>query len=341
MSPEIVPAELQNLSDLSDKDVKLVIKIHGEAYEGRIDADIATTILDVQDSIYRIAKIAAFGVAPNNRRLPAELKRKLKVQFQVNSGCTEIISDLLQACSQILTAWGGKMTPEQITELSKLLIYIVGGGIVAAPVLKHFIDRWADTKNKEIEAERETQADRDRIEYGRLIAESILESARQEGDRLVERVAKQFNNATEIEFGRRKIKSAELDMIRSRLPRSKISPQTTKGEFFVQKINVECRLAISVELRNARTGEVIRGKYMEEPAQTDDENLFEDGEDQVLKALCLAAAAGDELKILVAYRTNTNGTILSANILDVIDDAEESEDSVAAESTAAEKELQH
>lgn len=182
------------------------------------------------------------------------------------------------------------MTPGQDNESAMLLIGILTGGFALRALLMRFIDRWADCRIRKIEAERDSEIEKLRLDGGRFIAKSVLAASRRAG-------------------------SAALGS-----PQTQTPVRSEECAFFVQEIDVAHRPAVALELCDAHTGAVVRGTYWERNAREKSGTASETGSDPVLRSLCLAAASGTALTMRIARRKETG----SCDIFDVSTAAERS-----------------
>ena len=286
------------------------IKISGPTYEGKIDAEVAGVILDVQTAIYSVARSVYFGEEGSRRRLPQDSKHRLSVQFTIKPGCTEIIGDLLPAFVEIAKAWGENMEPDQLASVAKTLICIFGGAPVGITLIKQVSAYF--TKKAEIAGETNAESlrnqhDRDLIAYG-------VDAAKRAGEEVAVKIAKRLPYATELSVGSRKFSDADLDEIRGRSPRSRPEESFVKGKFFVCEIDLSRRPVVHVSLKGD-DGKTFRGTYTER--QDGEEGIFETEPDSTAKILCDAAWQGAAVAVHFVQKKNANGEFIDATIVSV------------------------
>ena len=298
--------EKNDLSQITDDELRIVIKIEGDGLEGQIDAAIASQILVIQHEIFRIVKIVAFGDEASTRRLPRDIKNKLFVQFKVERGCTEILGEILNPLSAVFSAWGNKMTPEQLLDLSKTIAYLfVGGSLTAGALIwaKEIIVKYLDNKHAQ-------QTSQQSYQHAEAIADKLIECVRSAPNTIVEAAAKNFPTAYKLDYGPQKFNQQQLDEFRGRSPRSKIHDTRKTQSFIILKLNGEKRPTFYAELQEFPDGNTVKATY----SQSED-SLFDESEDYVLRAMSLAFAENEPIDLSVVYSSNEAGEIVGVVIL--------------------------
>lgn len=303
--------ETGDFSQIKDDEVRIVIKVEGTGLAGQIDASVASQILMIQDEISRIAKLVIFGDEASTRRLPRDAQSGLLIQFKVERGCTELLGEILDPLSTIFTAWGNKMTPEQLTEVTKTIAYIIAGGYLTSKVInsvRDLIAKYLDNKHTQQTSQQSNQ-------HAEIIADKIIESAKSAPDNIIEAAAKNFRSAHSMKYGPRMFNEKQLDELRGRAPRSKLQDIKKTKSFIILKLNGEKRPTFYADLQEIPDGQQIRATYH----QPDDSLFDRPGEsyDYVVREMSLAFATNEPIKLSVVYFYNDAKEVVRATILNV------------------------
>lgn len=303
------PLEKDDFTQLTDDEVKIVIKVEGDGLEGQLDVAVASQILMIQHEIFRVAKIVMFGDEASTKRIPRDVQNSLLVQFKVERGCTGLLGEILAPLSTIFTIWGNKMTPEQLVEVTKTLAYLFAGGMLsikAINTVKELIAQYLENKH----AQQTTQQSNQHAEE---IADKVIESARSAADSIVEAAAKNFRSASRMEYGPRVFNQQQLDGLRGRSPRTKLRDIHKTQSFIILKLNGEKRPTFYADLQEFPDGETLKATY----SQPED-SLFEEpdeSEDYVVREMSLAFARNEPIDLSVVYSSNEAGEIVRVVIL--------------------------
>lgn len=101
-----------------------------------VNVDSIRALTAIQNQIYKTYAYAKTG-DPSSRRLTDDEREKLKVQFRVRSGSSDIIAELGTAISRVILQLSDKLTPEQILSFSAFLVITWTGNSVYKRYLDH------------------------------------------------------------------------------------------------------------------------------------------------------------------------------------------------------------
>ena len=301
--------EKEDVSQITNDEAKIFIKVEGYGLDGQIDAEIASQILFIQHEIFRIAKIVMFGDEASSKRLPRHIQNDLLVQFKVDQGCTELLGEILEPLTSIFTIWGNKMTSEQVTEVSKTIAWLFAGGSISMGLLfivKNLIMKHMDNKHLQQIAQQNNQ-------HAEAIADKIIASARASADNIVEAAAKNFRSANYMKYGPRELNQQQLEEIRGRAPRTKTKDVTETHSFIILKLNGEKRPTFYAELQEFPEGEIHKAIYSQPESSLFSEG--EDSEDYVVREMSLAFARNEPIDLSVVYSRNEIGEVVKVVIL--------------------------
>lgn len=301
--------EKDDVTQITDNETKIVIKVEGYGLEGQIDAAIASQILFIQHEIFRIAKIVIFGDEASSRRLPRDIQNDLLVQFKVDRGCTELLGEIVEPLTSIFTVWGNKMTPEQVTEVVKTISYLFAGGVFSFKFLntvKELIAKYLDNKHAQQTSEQSNQ-------HAEAIADKIIKSATSAADNIVEAAAKNFRSANYMKYGPRELNQQQLEEIRGRAPRVRTKDDKEIHSYIVLRLNGERRPTFYAELQEFPDGKIYKAIYSQSESSLFAED--DESEDYVVREMSLAFARNEPIKLSVVYSRNEAGEVVKVVIL--------------------------
>lgn len=286
---------------------RLVIKIKGNGYDGQLDAQVATLILDLQSRINRLARIALFGSADDKHHFSPEQKSKISISFTVDKGCSEIATEIGSAIATVIQLVGAKMTPEELMEWTEILGKLLIGGYTLKRLLDvagNAFEKWQARKDKE-QSDKHAEAIADKFK-------ELCHEAERSGIEARESSARTFPTATEIDWGGTKMDTETLKDLRGRSPRSKSKSKPEHICVLIRKINLEKRPTVSVDITDTTTSNQLTAQYSEDPdsSEPDDRTL----------AILNAAATNTTVTINAAVTRNDRDEILRITILDIIQD---------------------
>lgn len=300
--------EKTKFDQITEDDCQISLKITGDGLDGQIDAAVASEILKIQEEVFRIAKIVMFGEDAHNRRLSRDVQRKFLAQFKVQRGCTELLAEIVEPLTSLFTSWGNRMTPDQVADVAKTIAYVIAGGVVSCKLLsgvKDLIAQYIDQKH-DLETTRETS------KHAEAVADKVLESAHGAVERILEKAAKLFPTANQMDYGSRSLDQQQLDTLRGRSPRSQMTNSQENKKFLVLKLNGENRPTFYADLQELPSGEIIKAVYSEP-----EDSLF-DGSDDVVGALSTAFANNEPISLSVVYSRNSSGDVARVTILGLL-----------------------
>ena len=282
----------------------LEIKITGSDYEGMIDATTAAIVLAIQTKIYQMAALGLYGKREETRRLSSKVRKALLVKFNVKPGCTEILADVAPAFVEAIKPVFEKMTPEELYEFAKLFVFaFIGYGALAKitnAVKDHFDNKAQNEHEREILKNQ---------------AEALLVAAGKLGEEAAINVAKTTSGSTSVKFGRWAFSEQDLNEIRERAPRAKMSDYMLAKHYIVEKIDVKKRPVIYMELLQVPGEKNVKAQYTE-----DEQDVFYS--DKTTASLCLAAAKGEPVLLSVIETVNSDGDLQKVTVLNVLEEAD-------------------
>lgn len=140
----LIKAEIDGFSvSVFDKLPDFKIKIEGKDYKGYVNADIASSIQDFQDLVYKIYRIImGFDI---KKRLTVDEKESLKLNFVVEYGSTNITNGGLEEIFNYILKVAPDMSGTEITILSLGSIFLFMG----FNALNRYIDKKAEIRLKD------------------------------------------------------------------------------------------------------------------------------------------------------------------------------------------------
>lgn len=265
----------------------LKIKIHGDAYDGGIDATVASAIIEIQNKIYQFASQVKFGDGSETRRLGRDVRKSLLIQFRVEKGCTEILANLVLPLVEILRPVFVKMTPEQLLDLAKFLACLFAGYRITKDV---------------IQIVKEQILGQQRDHHEEVILEQQADALARAGQQTAEAMARLLPKATEISFGAKRYSDEELRAMREKAPKEKNKSQQRQKTYIVERIDLRRRPVIYLDLLEVPADLVVKAQYTE----ADDDAFYDDG---TTDALCSAAASGEEIQLDVVESRTPQGDL--------------------------------
>ena len=287
-----MPLEIDSLEELEENKV-LKIKIYGEAYDGVIDATVASAIIEIQNRIYQFAAQVKFGDERETRRLGRDVRKSLLVQFRIERGCTEILADLVLTLVEIVRPVFEKMTPEQLIEVAKYLAALFAGYKIT---------------DKVIQAVKEKTLGQQRDLHEEKILQQQADALIQSGRQASEAMARLLPKATEINFGATKYTNEELQAMRETAPKERAKRQQRQKTYIVERIDLRRRPVIYLDLLEVPADVVVKAQYTE--AESD---AFYD--DDTTMALCSAAASGEEIQLDIVESRTSQGELTRVDVI--------------------------
>lgn len=273
----------------------LVIKIHGNGYEGTVDANVAAAIVEVQNRIYRFAAFVKYGDERETRRLSREVRQDLLLQFRVDKGCTEILANVVPAFVEIVKPVFENMTPEQLIELAKYLGTLFAAYKISALTVNAVKDRVLG---------------KDRNEHEEKMLKDQAEAILKSGQQAADAVARALPKAKGLSFGQKKFAEAELDALRERAPREKPTSKQAQKTYIVERIDLRKRPVIYLDLKEVPADIAVKAQYTE----SEDDAFYDDG---TTTALCNAAASGEEIQLDVVEVKAADGSLMRVSVISI------------------------
>lgn len=285
--------------DVFPDNYELQIKITGDDYSGKMDATLASIVVDIQSKIYQLAALGLYGDEHETRRLGPDMRRRLLLRFDVKPGCTEILTELVPSITELIKPVFDKMTPQDLIELAKFFALLFAGYKLSDKVISGVFEK-INKSNRDSHEQKilSQQANALLIASGKLGEDASLN------------VAKITTGSTDVKFGTRHYGQKELESLRERAPRCKTSNKSAVKNFIVEKIDFKKRPVVYMELRQIPGDSIVKAQYTE-----DEQDSFYD--DETTQKLCYAAASGDQILLDVIESYTSEGEIQKVVVINV------------------------
>lgn len=123
------------------------LRLDGPNYHSSLNADLMRALVEYQYTLYRIAAYFSDGKL-NAAAIDSESRERLRLNFEIRSGCSEIDSGLLKAVGELANRVTKGMGPRQrfITILTAMLL-LSGAYVMPSWIDKHYQALEAEAKS--------------------------------------------------------------------------------------------------------------------------------------------------------------------------------------------------
>lgn len=265
---ENIPSQLKNL----------VIHIQGDQLTGSIDAQIAGALVQLQQSVYRLAAKTIYGEGATINTLREDELEIFKLKFVVSAGSTNIVAEIWDKAENLIRIFTKDMTPAQ-----KLCL----AGICAALLLGYVgIKEYADYEREALRLVAQTNMSKE--ESRRL--ELFLSHTQEVSEENSLAFAKAAKGASSLSYGGRTFSKNDIAEVQKRAPKIYMDWQKVTGNFVVIGIDCTREDILIATLINTSTNEVIKSTYTSE--SNDDETALE-----IRTVLAISLASGRPVKL--------------------------------------------
>lgn len=277
--------------EISASDIKFCIHIESNLESGHFDAQIAQALINLQQSFYTLVAKTLYGEEATIQSLSEADKDKFRLQFQVGSGSTNAIVDVLEKAAELVESL--KEMPKENALILAAACVLIFAGYESKEAYVSFL-------------EEQTKVELSKQETERLNAVAI--KMQQLGQECSEVFAKNAKGATKVAFGKRVYDEAQIKEMQKRAPRSSLAYRTVDEDYRVLSVDLSKDGVISALLLDVK-GNRIKASYGMDDAEEDD-GLY------VLNALCESLAKQKNIKLTMSLGTKGD-EIKKAVILDV------------------------
>lgn len=125
------------------------LRLDGPNYHSTINADLMRALVEYQYTLYRIAAYFSDGKL-NAAAIDSESRDRLRLNFEIKGGCSEVDSGLLKAVGELADRVTKGMGPKQrfITILTAMLL-LSGAYVIPSWIEKHYQALEAEVKTSE------------------------------------------------------------------------------------------------------------------------------------------------------------------------------------------------
>lgn len=223
-----------NISDIDFSNLaKVTIKVYGDEYNGKLNSNIIHAMSNYHNELIKVYCMVRYR-DPSLKKLSSEDKKLLTIEYEVNSGCTEIINsikDLFESIGEAFAKMTTGMTPKQKTACCILTVLSIAGYFTISEALNH------DLKKQELLVSAQSQLDSQKNEItkietiqngmlsiinGNKQAIEIATNTKNQSQQAYINTVKSFPDITNVE-----LKNANLDV---KLDKSEISSFVTTNK---------------------------------------------------------------------------------------------------------------
>lgn len=263
-----IPSQLKNL----------VIHIQGDQLSGSIDAQIAGAIVQLQQSVYRLAAKTIYGKDATINTLREDELEIFKLNFVISAGSTNIVTEIWDKAENLIKIFTKDMTPSQ-----KLCL----AGICAALLLGYVgIKEYADYSKEALRLAAQTNMSKE--ESRRL--ELFLSHTQEVSEENSLAFAKAAKGASSLSYGGKTFSKDDIAEAQKRAPKIYMDWQKVTENYIVTGIDCTREDILIATLVNPSTNEVIKSTYTSE--SNEDEIALE-----IRTVLAISLASGRPIKL--------------------------------------------
>ncbi len=221
-----------DLSNVDVSDLTMRIKIHGASFDSSITGEVARSLWELQQGLYRAAATIIYH-QPNIKRLSAAERKRLTLSFRIEDGCTELFANIKDAALELAKGFKTMESKDKKTVLLTLIVCCLVG--------------WSMTEVCDVLEKRdEKSADLEK-------SKAMLEPVNNAIQLASKGIAKASKDADEVNFGPQKFTKEDIERLNSKT-RSSASTETETGTYRVTGVHAEGGV-LRVDLVDAETKE--------------------------------------------------------------------------------------
>lgn len=276
-----------DLSQINDADLTMCVKIRGSSFDSSITGEVARSLWQLQENLYRVAALIIHG-QPNIKKLSAEERKQLTLNFKIEAGCTELLANVKDASTEIAK---GFKTMESKDKKCVLIVFIV------CCLLGWTVWEVSDA----FQAYNKTYAD---LEQTTAMIEPINNAIQLSSAS----IAKSSKNADEVTFGPKTFSKADIEKLNSKT-RSSASMETEVTTCRVTGVHALDNAILRVDLVNTDTHEAFsavilpKGVFEEElPSSSAEIGAFIDSRKTIEVTLVIRETRSKIERVIVDWK---------------------------------------
>lgn len=211
---------------------RLNIVINGERYKGTVPSELARSLWDYQESLYKAVAQVLYG-SEDMRKLTSEQRESFELVFRISEGSTDAeakLSTFLERLADGLT----NMSDRNKCITLVLIAVVMATGYGASTV----IESQAAAKLEQIKADTQIASEQEKTRQFQVFAATLAQNDEakrlaQAGDEGTRAIMRGAPDASSLKVGRVRFTSSEIHEVNQRAPKIKSDAKVIQEEFSI------------------------------------------------------------------------------------------------------------